>query len=206
MFRASLERDDLQGASRAVLSAPAQPLAPANSLPPVRAVVAINHTAPNLRTFIYSIKYDSTHGHLKQADELSVDEDNNCLYFRGRKIALFSERDPLKLDWKSAGAEYIVEATGKHCTTATAGLHLKAGAKKVVISAPAKDTETKTIVVGVNRKEYKPDMDVVSNASCTVRLRALRPLTANPDLALRRPTASPLSPRFSTTPLASRPA
>ncbi|POY74224.1 putative Glyceraldehyde-3-phosphate dehydrogenase (phosphorylating) [Rhodotorula taiwanensis] len=147
VFRASLNRDDLD-------------------------VVAINHTAPNLKTLLYSIHYDSTHGRLAQAAELTLDEASNSLVFRGRKIALFSERDPLKLDWASVGAEYIVEATGKMLTTPTASQHLRAGAKKVVISAPAKDAETKTIVVGVNRKEYRPEMQVLSNASCTTNCLA----------------------------------
>ncbi|KWU43047.1 glyceraldehyde-3-phosphate dehydrogenase [Rhodotorula sp. JG-1b] len=147
VFRASLNRDDLE-------------------------VVAVNHTAPNLKTLLYSIHYDSTHGRLPDAQDLTVDEANNCLVFRGRRIVLFSQRDPLKLDWAAAGAEYIVEATGKMLTTETASQHLQAGAKKVVISAPAKDAETKTIVVGVNRKEYRPDMKVVSNASCTTNCLA----------------------------------
>lgn len=121
---------------------------------------------------LYSIHYDSTHGRLAQAAELTLDEASNSLVFRGRKIALFSERDPLKLDWASVGAEYIVEATGKMLTTPTASQHLRAGAKKVVISAPAKDAETKTIVVGVNRKEYRPEMQVLSNASCTTNCLA----------------------------------
>ncbi|NXD32660.1 G3P dehydrogenase, partial [Spelaeornis formosus] len=98
-FRASLDRDDLL-------------------------VVAINHTAPNLRTLLYSIHYDSTHGRLKHADDLTLDEDKLCLVFRGRRIRLFSERDPTKLDWAGAGAEYIIEATGKMLTTPSASQHL----------------------------------------------------------------------------------
>ncbi|GAA6052481.1 hypothetical protein JCM3770_001133 [Rhodotorula araucariae] len=147
VFRASLVRDDLE-------------------------VVAINHTAPNLKTLLYSIHYDSTHGRLPYAEELTLDEEGNCLYWRGRRIRLFSERDPLKLDWKSVGAEYIAECTGKLLTTPLASQHIQAGARKVVMSAPAKDAETKTIVVGVNRKEYRPEMKVISNASCTTNCLA----------------------------------
>ncbi|GAA5847820.1 hypothetical protein JCM9279_006648 [Rhodotorula babjevae] len=147
VFRASLVRDDLE-------------------------VVAINHTAPNLKTLLYSIHYDSTHGCLPNSADLTIDEDANCLVWRGRRIQLFSERDPLKLDWASVGAEYIADCTGKLLTTELASQHLQAGAKKVVMSAPAKDTETKTIVVGVNRKEYRPEMKVVSNASCTTNCLA----------------------------------
>lgn len=112
------------------------------------------------------IRYDSTHGtlNLPQSD-LFVED--GALILRGRKITLFSERDPTKIDWKSAGAEYIIEATGKMLTKELAGRHIQSGARKVVISAPSKDCPT--IVVGVNRKTYDPNtMDVVSNASCTV--------------------------------------
>ncbi|BGP37565.1 hypothetical protein JCM10450v2_001480 [Rhodotorula kratochvilovae] len=147
VFRASLVRDDLE-------------------------VVAINHTAPNLKTLLYSIHYDSTHGCLPNSADLTIDEADNCLYWRGRRIQLFSERDPLKLDWRGVGAEYIAECTGKLLTTTLAMQHIEAGARKVVMSAPAKDSETKTIVVGVNRKEYRPEMKVLSNASCTTNCLA----------------------------------
>lgn len=90
------------------------------------------------QTLLYSIHYDSTHGVLPNASELTVDETANCLVWRGRRITLFSERDPLKLDWASVGAEYIAECTGKLLTTPLASQHIQAGAKKVVMSAPAK--------------------------------------------------------------------
>ncbi|WVQ77538.1 glyceraldehyde-3-phosphate dehydrogenase, type I [Cryptococcus sp. DSM 104548] len=142
-FRASLERSDL-------------------------VVVAINHTAPSIDYLLHAIKYDSTHGTSHHAADLSIKDD--ALYFKDRRIELFSQRDPLLLDWKAAGAEYVIESTGKMTTVETAGAHLKSGAKKVVISAPSKDA--KTIVVGVNRKEYNPSMNVLSNASCTTNCLA----------------------------------
>ncbi|ODO03586.1 glyceraldehyde-3-phosphate dehydrogenase, type I [Cryptococcus wingfieldii CBS 7118] len=142
-FRASLERTDL-------------------------IVVAINHTAPSIDYLLHAIKYDSTHGTSRHAADLSIKDD--ALYFKDRRIELFSQRDPLRLYWKAAGAEYVVESTGKMTTVETAGAHLKSGAKKVVISAPSKDA--KTIVVGVNRKEYNPSMNVLSNASCTTNCLA----------------------------------
>ncbi|KAK4047685.1 hypothetical protein OIO90_006114 [Microbotryomycetes sp. JL221] len=142
-FRASLEREDLQ-------------------------VVAINHTVPALDYLLHVIRYDSTHGVCKQTQDLSIDGDD--LVYKGRRIKLFSERDPTKIDWKSAGAEYIIEATGKMTTVETASKHLHSGARKVIVSAPSKDA--KTIVVGVNRKDYRPNMDVVSNASCTTNCLA----------------------------------
>ncbi|KAL7419472.1 hypothetical protein Q5752_006310 [Cryptotrichosporon argae] len=142
-FRASLDRDDL-------------------------IVTAINHTAPTADYLLYAIKYDSTHGPCRHADALSVRD--GALYVGERRVELFSERDPAKLDWAAAGVEYVVEATGKMTTTATAGAHLASGARKVVISAPSKDA--KTIVVGVNRKEYHPSMNILSNASCTTNCLA----------------------------------
>lgn len=131
-FRASLERDDLLGLL------PGLQLQRENKLMRMLylTVVAINHTAPSLEYLLHSIKYDSTHGTCRHSSDLSIEDDN--LVFRGRKIILFSQRDPLKLDWKSTGAEYVVESTGKMCTTELAYQHVTAGAKKVVISAPAK--------------------------------------------------------------------
>jgi len=108
--------------------------------------------------------FDSTHGRCAHTDHLAISADRQALEFHGRRITLFSERDPSKLDWASAGAEYVVESTGKFRTVAAAGAHL-ASAKKVVISAPSKDA--KTFVVGVNEHEYS-GQDVLSNASCTV--------------------------------------
>ncbi|KAK4702350.1 hypothetical protein P7C70_g3875, partial [Phenoliferia sp. Uapishka_3] len=142
-FRASLDRTDLQ-------------------------VVAINHTAPTLSYLLHSIRYDSTHGTCPHSEELAIED--GALVFQGRRITLFSERDPSKLDWASVGAEYIIESTGKMLTVESAMQHVKSGAKKVVISAPSKDA--KTIVVGVNRKDYTKDMQIISNASCTTNCLA----------------------------------
>lgn len=98
--------------------------------------MAINHTAPSLEYLLHAIRYDSTHGPCKHSKDLAIVDDH--LVFRGRKIVLFSQRDPLKIDWASAGAEYIVESTGKMTTYDLAHQHVTSGAKKVVISAPAK--------------------------------------------------------------------
>ena len=120
---------------------------------------------------VYNVKYDTMHGHFD--GEISYEGDE--LIVNGQKVKVFAESDPANIPWGSVGAEYIVESTGVFATTEKASAHLKGGAKKVVISAPAKDKETPTFVCGVNLDKYTPDMVVVSNASCTTN--CLAPLT-----------------------------
>ncbi|MBU45241.1 MAG: type I glyceraldehyde-3-phosphate dehydrogenase [Spirochaetaceae bacterium] len=113
----------------------------------------------------YMLKYDSTHGPFKG----SVDVDGDNLVVDGKKIRVFSEKDPAALPWKDVGAEYIVESTGLFTKQEAAEAHLKGGAKKVVISAPSSDAPM--FVMGVNHKDYK-GQTVVSNASCTTNCLA----------------------------------
>ncbi len=101
----------------------------------------------------------------------TVEEKDGKLVINGHAISVFSEKDPANIPWSSAKAEYIVESTGVFTSTAKASAHLKGGAKTVVISAPASD-ETPTFVMGVNEQDYKPDMHVISNASCTTNCLA----------------------------------
>ena len=114
----------------------------------------------------YMLKYDSVHGQFK--GDVSVD--GNFLVVNGNKIRLTSEKDPANLKWNEVGAEVIVESTGFFLDDATARKHIEAGAKKVIMSAPSKDS-TPMFVYGVNDKEYK-GQDIISNASCTTNCLA----------------------------------
>ena len=114
----------------------------------------------------YMLSYDSVHGRFK--GDVSVD--GNTLIVNGRRIRLTQERDPGALKWDAVGADIVVEATGLFLTKETAGKHLTAGAKKVVMSAPSKD-DTPMFVFGVNDKSYKGET-VISNASCTTNCLA----------------------------------
>jgi glyceraldehyde 3-phosphate dehydrogenase len=115
----------------------------------------------------YMLKYDSTHGRFN--GEVSVD--NGSLVVNGKKIRVTAEKDPANLKWDEVGAEYVVESTGLFLEKGNASAHIKAGAKRVIMSAPAKD-DTPTFVMGVNHDKYTADMTVVSNASCTTNCLA----------------------------------
>lgn len=115
----------------------------------------------------YMLKYDSTHG--KFNGEISVE--GNQLIVNGKKIRVTSEPEPSKLKWGDIGADYVIESTGLFTSSDKAIGHINAGAKKVVISAPAKDN-TPTFVMGVNHPTYRPEMNIVSNASCTTNCLA----------------------------------
>ncbi len=134
-------------------------------------VVGINDPFMTLDYVAYMLRYDSIHG--KFQGDISFTDDK--LVVDGQEIAFYAVKDPAEIPWKACGADYIVESTGVFTAQEKAELHLKGGAKKVVISAPAKDKETPTFVMGVNHKDYKANMTVVSNASCTTN--CLAPLT-----------------------------
>jgi len=129
-------------------------------------VVAINDPFIPLDYMVYMFKYDSTHGQFKG----EVHEDGKFLYVNGQKITVFNERDPVNINWASAGAEYVVESTGVFTTTEKALAHTKGGAKKVIISAPSADAPM--YVMGVNHTKYESSHHVVSNASCTTNCLA----------------------------------
>ena len=131
-------------------------------------VVGINDIGVTPDYAAYMTKYDTIHGRFK--GEVSSTETE--LVVNGQKIPFFAIKNPAELPWGELGAEYVVESTGVFTTTEKCMAHIKAGAKKVVISAPAKDKETPTFVCGVNLEEYNKDMVVVSNASCTTNCLA----------------------------------
>jgi glyceraldehyde 3-phosphate dehydrogenase len=132
-------------------------------------VVAINDLL-EVDYLAYMLKYDSVHG----AFDGTVEVKNGMLVVNGNEIRITAERDPANLKWNEVGAEYVIESTGFFLTEETAGKHLEAGAKKVVLSAPSKD-HTPMCVMGVNNTELTADQKIFSNASCTTN--CLAPIT-----------------------------
>ena len=140
-------------------------------------VVAVVDVSTDAKYFAYQMKYDSVHGRFPKT--LSTEksgpsaEGDDILIVDGHKIkCVAATKTPELLPWKDLGVEYVIESTGLYTEAEKAGLHLKAGAKKVVISAPAKG-EVKTFVMGVNEGEYDPKKHhIVSNASCTTNCLA----------------------------------
>jgi len=125
-------------------------------------VVGINDIT-DAKTLAHLLKYDSTQGKYPG----QVGHDGNNLVVDGRKIPVIAEADPSKLPWTNLGAQIVIESTGRFTTKDTAGKHIAAGAKKVLISAPAKQHDG-TFVIGVNDREYNPSKhDVISIGSCT---------------------------------------
>ena len=130
-------------------------------------VVAINDLT-DVSTLAHLLKYDTTHGRLNG----TVTVGEGALIVNGKTIKVFAERDPGNLPWASVGAEIVVESTGIFTAKEKAELHLKGGAKKVIISAPATNEDI-TIVLGVNEDKYDPKAHtIVSNASCTTNCLA----------------------------------
>lgn len=133
-------------------------------------VVAINDLVA-CDQLAYLLKYDSTHGRF--SGEVQVQE--NQLIINGKICQVYSKRDPEELPWKELDVDYVVESTGLFTDKEGASKHLKAGARRVIISAPGKG-EIPTFVMGVNEKKFNPDQDyIVSNASCTTN--CLAPVT-----------------------------
>ncbi len=130
-------------------------------------VVAINDLTDN-KTLAHLLKYDSTQGKFPG----EVHADDQFIYVNGAKISGLAEKDPALLPWKDMNVDIVIESTGRFVDVEKAGLHLKAGAKKVVISAPAKGEGIPTIVLGVNDEQISPEFSIYSNASCTTNCLA----------------------------------
>ena len=142
LLRASLERDDID-------------------------VVGINDPFMDKDYAVYMLTHDSIHGRLN----IDVSTSENGIVIEGREIKFYSILNPEEIPWKECGAEYVAEATGKFTNLEGSKKHLSAGAKKVIITAPAKDG-LPMFVVGCNESKYDKSMDIVSNASCTTNCLA----------------------------------
>jgi glyceraldehyde 3-phosphate dehydrogenase len=130
-------------------------------------LIAINDLV-DAQTLSYLLKYDSIHG-INNA-EISCDQDS--ISINSKKVKVFSERDPSNLPWGDLGVDVVIESTGFFRTKEGASKHLSAGAKKVIISAPASSADIKTIVMGVNDHILNGDETILSNASCTTNCAA----------------------------------
>lgn len=135
---------------------------------PEMEVVGINWRNADYDYVAYMLKYDSAFGRFPE----EVGTYEKGITVGGKKIPVYFESDPANIPWSECGAEYIIDGTGTLTSTEKSAPHLAAGAKKVIISAPAKDKVTPTFVYGVNHDWYKRNMDVVSTASCTTNCLA----------------------------------
>ena len=129
-------------------------------------VVAINDPFITADYMAYMTKYDTVHGRFQG----TVEEKDGNLVVNGKEIKVYNEMDPHNIPWGEIGVEYVLECSGVFTTMEKAQAHIDAGAKKVIISAPSKDAPM--FVMGVNNTEYKPEMNIVSNASCTTNCLA----------------------------------
>ncbi|MGH1362343.1 MAG: type I glyceraldehyde-3-phosphate dehydrogenase [Calditrichia bacterium] len=144
-------------------------------------IVALNDLADN-KTMTHLLKYDSIHGRYP----VPVSLDGDTLIAGDRRVKMFTERDPLQLPWKEMNIDVVIEATGVFANRKGMSLHLEAGAKKVLLSAPAKDEMDATVVLGVNDEILKPEHKLVSNASCTTNCLAPMAKVLNDTFGIRR--------------------
>ncbi|MGZ5372050.1 type I glyceraldehyde-3-phosphate dehydrogenase [Aeromicrobium sp.] len=144
-------------------------------------IVAVNDLTDN-KTLAHLLKYDSILGRL--AEDVSYDE--SSITVGDKKIVAFAERDPSKLDWTGVGADIVIESTGFFTDATKAKAHIDGGAKKVIISAPAKNEDI-TVVMGVNHEDYDPAAHtVISNASCTTNCLAPMAKVLNDALGIEK--------------------
>lgn len=145
-------------------------------------VVAINDLT-DTKTLAHLLKYDSNYGIYKE--EVSYDEE--YIIINNKKIKIFAQRDPELLPWKDLEVDVVLECTGFFRNSEGAGKHLKAGAKKVIISAPPKSDDINSFVLGVNEEKYNPEKDdIISNASCTTNCLAPVAKVLNDSLGIEK--------------------
>jgi glyceraldehyde 3-phosphate dehydrogenase len=125
-------------------------------------IVAINDLT-DTKTLAHLLKYDTNYGEYNH----KVDSDEKHIIVDGKKIPVFAEKDPAALPWAEHKVDVVIESTGRFTKSEDAGLHLQAGAKRVVISAPSKSEDVKTVVLGANDNELEHAGEIISNASCT---------------------------------------
>lgn len=134
-------------------------------------LVAINIPS-DLKTNAHLFKYDSLYGKFNGTVEVEEGGEGNYLIINGKKVIIESNRDPLQLPWKELGIDLVIDTTGAFRDREGLSKHIEAGAKKVILSAPAKGEDI-TIVMGVNEEDYNPETDnIISNASCTTNCLA----------------------------------
>ena len=132
-------------------------------------VVAINDLT-DAKMLAHLLKYDSAQGRYALADK--VTNTDNSIIVDGKEITIYAEKDAKNIPWGDLGVEVVLECTGFYCSKDKAAAHIEAGAKKVIISAPAKGEDI-TIVMGVNQDKYDPEKhNIISNASCTTNCLA----------------------------------
>ncbi|AWU44626.1 type I glyceraldehyde-3-phosphate dehydrogenase [Blattabacterium punctulatus] len=131
-------------------------------------VISVNDLAP-IEYLAYILKYDSVHGHFKGNIRI---ENNNYLILNEKRIKITNEKNPENLEWGNLGVNYVVESTGLFLTKKLAEIHLKSGAKKVILSAPPKGDDIPMYIMGVNHHTINSNQDIISNASCTTNCLA----------------------------------
>jgi glyceraldehyde 3-phosphate dehydrogenase len=148
-------------------------------------VVGVNDLA-DAKTLAHLLKHDSVHGNLPA----EVSSKDGAIFVNGREVRVLALKDPGSLPWKELGVDVVVESTGLFVDTATASKHIQAGAKKVIITAPAKDPDV-TLVLGVNEAMYDPAKHrIISNASCTTNCLATTAKVLDDAFGIKRGFAS----------------
>ena len=144
-------------------------------------VLAVNDLT-DAKTLSFLLKYDSVHGKF----DGDIEAKDDAMVVKGKEIKLLKEREPANLPWKDLGVDIVIESTGIFTKRAACEKHIEAGARKVILSAPAKDKLDATIVIGVNNNDLKPEHTVVSNASCTTNCLAPMVKTINDNFGIEK--------------------